>query len=106
MKPYITSDQLNELSDESYSKLAAFVCDEGVGADELDAEDLDTSTLMNFIHCSGLVEGFHIYYLRSEEGGEWGMEVKLAEDVAKYKEKEYIDLLWQAVKELLEQNLN
>ena len=106
MKLFITSDQLSELSDESYSKLSSFIYDEGIGMSELDPDNLDAGTMMNFILRSSLVEGLHIYYLRSAEGGEWGMEVKVADEVKKYKEKEYIDILWEATKDLLEFSLN
>lgn len=106
MKLYITSDQLNELSDESYSKLSSFIFEEGVGMNELDPDLLDAGTMMDFLQRSPLVEGIHIYYLRSTEGGEWGMEMKVGEEVKKFKEKEYIDLLWEATKDLLEYTLN
>lgn len=105
MRLTITSEQLEELSDEAYSRLTSYLYEEGGSFNELDADDVDTGTMLDIIQRSVLVEAIHIYFLKSQEGGEWGLEMKTGNGVKQYKEKEYVDVLWGALKEVLDHSV-
>lgn len=106
MRLTITTDQLEELSDEAFTRLTGYVFESGDGFNELSAGDVDTGTILNLIQRSPLVEAVHIYFLKSQEGGEWGLEMKTVNGVRQYKEKEYVDVLWEALKTVLDQSVS
>lgn len=106
MRLTITADQLKELSDDAFARLTGYIYESGDSFSELSADDIEMGTMLSLIERSSLVEAVHIYFLKSQEGGEWGLEMKTVNGIKQYKEKECVDALWEALKAVLDQSVS
>jgi hypothetical protein len=64
---------------------------------DLDIFDVDINILTQFLSASPDVEGMHVFFIKTQEGGEWGLEIKAQGEARTYKSNEMVDVLWDAV---------
>ena len=98
MRYHITDQQLKSLDSKAYTDLVYFVFGSGEETfQDLDIFDVDINILTQFLSASPDVEGMHVFFIKTQEGGEWGLEIKAQGEARTYKSNELVDVLWDAV---------